>query len=234
MQMESWNLQGRNPLLQICIVLQFSETRRAVRETAECFLALGNQLQQDECLIRAQQLSTSSCGVPRWATLNFMPSATELDFGRFPSLRYILSQLGLSWASFWVFSRKLADWRAPGTDGHILRGPLHQRRSSEVARCPGMSHNLSGVFLEAMLEKIPWPTRHRMTVGSLEVLTVWKPSLWSMAWQVFFGQICCSAETDEWRCPHPMWCSYFTVSVSSTVSSVFRVSLVSITPVWLW
>lgn len=55
-------------------------------EKLQCFLALGNQLQQDECLIRAQQLSTSSCGIPRWATLNFMPSATELDFGRFASL----------------------------------------------------------------------------------------------------------------------------------------------------
>lgn len=55
-------------------------------DTAECFLALGNQLQQDECLITAQQLSTSSCGNPRWATLNFMPSATEFDFGRFSSL----------------------------------------------------------------------------------------------------------------------------------------------------
>lgn len=48
-------------------------------------------------------------------------------------------------------------------------------------------------------------------------LTVWKPTLWSMAWQEFFGKICCFAETDEWRCPRSMWCSYFTVSVSSTV-----------------
>lgn len=61
-------------------------------------------------------------------------------------------------------------------------------------------------------------------------LTVWKPSLWSMAWQVFSVKFAALLRlmSDTVHAP----CGV--VTSLCKLSSVFRVSLVTIAPVWLW